>query len=88
MVVGISGIRFSTGDRYTSVRYWLAMTPNLMALPMRRSAFHSVSYFITHSRYFTNPNGIYFIEKSTCFRKCFFHGVGDGIRLHFCIGKN
>ena len=23
---GISGIRFSIGDRYTSVRYWLAMT--------------------------------------------------------------
>ena len=32
LVVGISGVRFSIGDRYTSVRYWLAMTLNLMAL--------------------------------------------------------
>ena len=39
---------------------------------MRRSVFHSVSYFITGSVISQIPKGIYFIEKSTCKRKCFF----------------
>ena len=32
---------------------------------MHRSAFHSFSYFIHRKVNFTNPKGIYFIEKST-----------------------
>ena len=46
---------------------------------MRRSAFHSVSYFITGSVISQIPKGIYFIEKSTCKRKCFFLAGAQGL---------
>ena len=43
--------------------------------PIRRSVFHSVSYFITRSVISQIPQGIYFIEKTPFFRTRFFLGA-------------
>ena len=55
---------------------------------MRRSAFHSVSYFITGSVISQIPKGIYFIEKSTCKRKCFFLAGAQGLVCIFALGED
>ena len=39
---------------------------------MRRSAFHMAKPYFTREAYFTNPAGIYFVEKDLVFRQGLF----------------
>ena len=64
----------SLNDEISASQMWNKINPLI-----RRSVFHSVSYFICRQAYFTNPvRDLFHWKRLFCFQKSLFHGADGG----------